>query len=372
VSGGRVVTVSADQSQVSVDNTAPAANGTDVVNVSVTVKQDRDENGEPLGMQRYAASNVVLTVTPSTGVTITQPTGTADASGAVAGSFVSTNAATVSVGATAFGATVTGNASVVVGGGAPVGGGLIFTDTFAGGVKTNDNGFTWNSTTSAVSVQLAPDASGDYALRFRFGPDPEAPDPDSDSSAEQRFNIGQQLSELWLEYYVWVPVGFALRSQAQANNKFLALWPLNYSTIGDTYVVTEYDRNGTDTSVSRMLGYGDMFYADGTVIRGGDAVATSNFISAAREGEWSRIRVHYKLASGPGETDGVYEGWLGTTLMWRSRTDWVFWSTGGNNYVQNGYFFGWANSGFAAETDFYIRGGTNGPKFYDTDPGWTF
>jgi hypothetical protein len=58
--------------------------------------------------------------------------------------------------------------------------------------------------------------------------------------------------------------------------------------------------------------------------------------------------------------------------MWRSRTDWVFWSTGGNNFVRNGYFMGWANSGYTDETFFHIRGGADGPKFYDTDPEWTF
>ena len=237
-----------------------------------------------------------------------------------------------------------------------------FQDDFTGGQRNNANGFTWNSTTSRVAPVA--DFGGAPALRFRFGPDALG----SETSAEQRFDMGRDLSELWMDYDVHIPSNFALRNDPPANNKFLALWPLNYSTIGETYVVTEFDRNGTDTSYARMLGYGDMFYADNNVvIRGGDAIQNSNFISAARAGAWHRIRVHYKLASGAGQTNGVYEGWIGTSLMWRSRTDWQFWSTGGLNYVRRGYLMGTPNSGYTDETDFHIRSF----KLYDQNPGWS-
>jgi hypothetical protein len=213
-----------------------------------------------------------------------------------------------------------------------------------------------------VVVEEVPAGRSGWGIRFRYGPEASG----SDSSAEQRFNMGQDLSELWLEYDIWIPANFALRADSPANNKFLALWPTSYSTVGDTYVVTEFERNGTDTSRARMLGYGDMFYNNGTTIRSGDAVMNSNFINAAKAGTWNTVRVHYRLASGAGQTDGVYEGWLNGDLMWRSRTDWQFWSTGGNNFVRNGYLMGWANSGYTLETDFFIYGG----KWYSTDPGW--
>jgi len=358
----RIGSVSADQSQISTDVSVLAADGVAVCTVFVSLKQERQEDGEPLDVSGFDASKVVVSVTPSTGVVITQPTGTVTTT-AIA-TFTSTNAATVSVGATAFGRTITGNASVVVGGGAPPEpdpGDPFFSDDFAGTQKNPADGFTYNSTGSRVSVVSF---DGFNCLRFRYGPDASG----ADSSAEQRFNMGRDLSELWLEYYVYIPSNFALRADFPANNKFLSLWPTSYSTVGDTYVVTEFERNGTDTSRARILGYGDQFYANGTTIRGGDAVMNSNFISAARAGAWHRIRVHYKLASGPGETDGVYEGWLGDSLMWRSRTDWVFWSTGGNNFVRNGYLFGWANSGYTDETLFHLRN----LRFYDSDPNWSF
>lgn len=234
-----------------------------------------------------------------------------------------------------------------------------FSDDFAGPARNNANGFTWS--TGDLDVQPVT-FDGFNCLRFRFGPNAIG----EDSSAEQRFALGRQVQELWIEYYLHIPSNFALRADFPANNKFISLWPENYSTIGETYVVTEFERNGTDTSYARIVGYGDQFYANGTLIRGGDAVQNSNFISAARANQWWRIRVHYKIASGAGQTDGVYEGWIGSERMWRSRTDWQFWSTGGLNYIGEGYLMGWANSGYTDQTDFHLRG----IKFYDSDPQW--
>ncbi len=231
-----------------------------------------------------------------------------------------------------------------------------FQDSFAGGVKNPANGFSWDSGVPVVSF------SGRNAMQFRY----PGVALGSDGSAEQRFNMGRQLNELWLEYQLHIPANFAHRSDPPDNNKFLSLWPENYSTTGETYVVTEFERDGVDTSYARILGLGDRFYADGTLIRDGDAVQNSNFISATRADQWHRIRVHYRIASGVGQTDGIYEGYINDELMWRSRTDWQFWSTGGLNYIQRGYFMGWANSGYTAQTDFHI----SDVKFYDTNPGW--
>ena len=70
--------MSAAQSQISVDKTTPAADGVEVTTVYVAVQQDReDANWNALPVSQFAASNVTVTATPSTGVTITQPTGTA-------------------------------------------------------------------------------------------------------------------------------------------------------------------------------------------------------------------------------------------------------------------------------------------------------
>ena len=215
MSGGRVVTLSPAQTQISTDKSFIAADGTESCRVSVTVKNTDQTSGEPNPMSGLAASNVVLAVTPSTGVTITQPTGLANASGNVSGSFVSTNAASVSVTATILGQAVTSGSPVVVGGGSapvdPPSGDPFFEDDFAGGVRNNDNGFTWGSGGTRVTVQSF---DGFNCLRFRFGPNASG----ADSTAEQRFNMGRDLSELGLEYYIHIPSTFALRNDPPANN----------------------------------------------------------------------------------------------------------------------------------------------------------
>jgi len=233
-----------------------------------------------------------------------------------------------------------------------------FADSFAGGVTNPANGFTW-----VPGVREIVTFDGGPAMRFRYEgtPTPE------EGMAEQRFNLGRQLSELWLDYEVHIPSNLVLRNFSGGSNpnKFLSLWPENYSTVGETYVVTEFWRDGADnTSYARILSLGDLY--PGVSSRDGDAVMSSNFISTARTG-WNRIRVHYKIASGPGQTDGAYEGWIGSELMWRANSAWQFWSTGGLNYIEQGYFMGSSNPGYAAQTDYHIRH----PKFYDQDPQWS-
>jgi hypothetical protein len=366
MSGGRVVTVSADQSQISTDVTTLAADGVAVCTVSVSVQQDReDAQGNALPMPQYAASNVTVSVTPSTGVTITQPTGTADENGTVTATFISTNATTASVGATAFGRTVTGNATVVVGGADPVDppeGDPFFEDDFAGGVRNNDNGFTWNSTTSRVAVVAAPDGSGDNALRFRFGPDASG----GDSNAEQRWNLGRNVTDLWIDYHVWIPSNYVHRNDTGPdNNKFLRLW-------GDSY--TAINKVGASTNPNAGTPPSQLFFEgreapSGTSMGSISGTPTTVYGNAPMLGAWTRFRVQFGMVTAA-ENDGVFRVWKGDTLV-IERTNIPLNFDSSIPYWNNGYFFGWSNSGFLAETDFYIRGGANGPKFYDTDPGWT-
>lgn len=365
----KVVTLSTAQSVISTDTNAIPADGTTACVVNVTIKNTDQTDGEPNGMEGLAASNVVLSVTPSTGVTITQPTGNANRGGTVSGSFVSTNAATVSVGATVLGAAVTGNATVIVGGGDPPPtppGDPFFEDDFAGGVRNNANGFTWNATGARVSVQLAPDASGDYALRFRFGPDADG----ADSTAEQRFNMGRNLSEVWIEYYLWVPANYVHRAQASStNNKFFRLWGDSYTAANK--IGASMFRDTAYSSDSEILGERNANFAPGTMAA--QQSPSIEFGGADMLDTWTRVRLHCRY------TDELTENGLiniefhnagGTrTLTFENSTlDQYYLASA--PYWNNGYFFGWANSGYTDETDFYIRGGTNGVKFYDTDPSW--
>jgi hypothetical protein len=370
-----VVRVSADQSQISTDITNPPADGTTPTTVSLTVKQTREEGGEALGVAGLAASNVVLTVTPSTGVTITQPTGATNQFGAITGSFVSTNAATVSVGATVLGEAITGTATVIVGGGAPPDpppGDPFFSDDFSTGSRTNANGFTWNGTAPNVFVSdVNPRAGQTHSLHFVFGPDPLLTD---DTNAEQRFAFGRGVSHLWLEYWLYVPSNYVHRDASGSdNNKFMALWRDTYSDVGGgTWrIFWEMNRGTGDVSTCRFMSSrwdlnsatdtGLGFTANGSTVIGAGA--------PCELGSWTQVRLEIAPASGYGESDGIIRIWFDGTLF-GEQTNAKMWNfvdgTPTDCVLKNGYFLGWSNSGFLDETTLQI----SEVKFYESDPGW--
>jgi len=178
--------------------------------------------------------------------------------------------------------------------------------------------------------------------------------------------MGRQIQELWIEYYLHLPSNFALRNEAPANNKVLALWTDTYSDTNNVQVVLEYERNGVDSSYARSI----VISSAGQPSNQGDRFRSESFFTAAKGGAWYRMRMHFRCASAGGTTDGVFEAMMGDELVWRSRTDYQFFPSGGStvNYVRNGYLLGYANSGFTDQTDFHIRA----VKCYDQNPGWVF
>lgn len=376
MSGGRVVYVDADQSQVSVDNTAPAANGTDVVNVFVTAKQNRvGENLEALPFGAgLPANQCVIAVTPSTGVTITQPSAASNANSTWVGSFVTTNAATVSVGATVCGRAVSGNATVVVGGGAPVdppSGDPFFVETFASNQLNNDNGFTWSAgkNTSVQTFDGAP------ALRFRYNPLSASP------NAEQRFNLGRNCPHLWLEYQVYIPANFAHANTSPSNNKWAMFWRDTYSDVtGGTWRVGfEFQTTSGATPDSNIRAMSSRWNLNSWTSSNstGDYLPTgqnATFISDTGPlviDDWNTVRIELKAASNQSSSDGIQRMWINGTLFVEITTG-KFWNFDTATdpvdcHIRNGYFMGTANSDYAEVTDFHLRGFA----FYDSDPEWT-
>jgi hypothetical protein len=344
-----------------VDKTTPAADGVEVTTVYVTVEQDRlAPDGEALPVANYAASNVTVTATPSTGVTITQPTGTANENGTVTATFVSTNPAQISIGATAFGRTLAGSVTVDVGGSItpPAEGEPFYTQpTTEGNVFASDNGFTWNSRGSRVSEQVVPAGRTGYGVRFRFGPDAAG----ADSNAEQRFALGRDLDEIWMEYDLWVPANFAHRNESPSNNKFFRLWGNDYTARNKIGASTWYSASFDENASLR-----------GDYIRRGSSSITASgspvveFCPTADLGTWRQVRIHAKYVTADGAADGLIELWFdGVKVFEWANLDQRY--EAAEPYWNAGYLFGAANSGYAAETDFY----TYALKLYETDPGWT-
>jgi len=298
----------------------------------------------------------------------------------VTATFTSTNAASVAIGATAFGRTlVSGGAVTVVGGAGPVdpptGDPFYAMGTTEATARANDNGFTWSTGNTRMSVAEVPAGRTGWGLRFRYGPDANG----ADSSAEQRFAFGRSVSHLWLDFDVHIPSNFAHRTQATAiNNKFLSFWRDSYGAAGQTWMVGyEYETSAgvtPDSNIRVVSNRWDFaFWSSATNggynVTGQGARFIANSGAVLVRGAWNNVRMELKAASNSTATDGIQRMWINGVLH-SEITNAKFWNPNSaepDTVLKNGYFWGWANSGFAEETLVHIHGA----KFYDTDPEWT-
>ena len=259
----------------------------------------------------------------------------------------------------------------------------VFFDLFDTGAKTApQNGYQWGGT-SAVTVVSDISYSGSNSLRFTFGPDAEA--VSDDSNAEQRFVLGENLSEVWFEYQLYIPPNFYHRSIPgdTNNNKFFLVWGENYDVPFDSWLGGyEYQRSSTVGSNSVLRPYARSPVAGLNDITTGEVDNTKPLISSNGPifpNSWNNIRLHFKMATGPDTYDGVMELWINGTLKFQE-TNGRFWyrenlSTGAPNpnyddpacFIRNGYILGWANSGFTELT--YLN--VDNFAIYKVNPGWS-
>lgn len=247
---------------------------------------------------------------------------------------------------------------------APSPSGVYFADNFDTGARSSGNGFTWGNAGSDVTVSSTHAYSGRHSLRFRFGPDADG----DDSSAEQRFAIAPSAAsapkEIWVEYMLRIPDNFVHRnSSGPDNNKLAAFWAENYNaTTTETLVAIEFERRAENGSSFLRISSAK---AEGYESRDPDDVqlAAGTVFDSSMRGKWVRIRMHIKAA----HRGSIVDVWRDNTLIGRLPADYSItnpaWS---RNYIRNGYLLGWANSGYAAQTDFYI----DDFRLYTRNPGW--
>jgi hypothetical protein len=239
-----------------------------------------------------------------------------------------------------------------------------FQDGFESGAKTNRNGFRWGDATF-VTVSDIRARSGSYALRFRFKARPVG----QNNMAEQRFDMGRYLSELWLEYMLYVPANYVHRNDQPNNNTFLVFWLDRYDGPGTWHAAIELLRRSDLESEARILARKTTSNLVGNSRPEG--IQWPRFIhpnGPVRIGEWTRIRVHLKASSSWSADNGVFELWADSTLVFGHYTARFhnFDTAIPDAALRRGYFMGWANSGFTEDTDFFI----DDVKFYDRNPGW--
>lgn len=231
----------------------------------------------------------------------------------------------------------------------------LFADNFDNGRKNSANGFSWRGGPSVTTERAH---SGSHSLRFRYDSTPE----DRHIWAEQRFDIGRVLPEVWIEYYLWIPENYYHRdSSGPDNNKFFFLWDSgDYPGGGDGQVSVMMSLERAANGDSDLI---MMWSNENTGMKVSGAPRWRNAILSSR-GKWSRIRYHVKVASRPGANDGIFEFWWDDTLRLSVR-DLPLYDNGDNGF-QRGYLLGYDNSGYNEQTIFYI----DDFKVYSTDPGW--
>ena len=181
-----------------------------------------------------------------------------------------------------------------------------------------------------------------------------------------QFLMGRSLQEVWIEYYLWIPgnrpdIGsfqdFAHRDNPghADNNKWFRLWAggddaeawlLWMANKGPALGSTQYQTRWSD-------GGPGSHHAQDT-----EFVDVRSF-----SGQWIRHRIHAKVASAAGATDGLVEMWWNDhKFVDRQNIDMYFGGLG----FDAGHFMGWHNSGYDQQVKFYI----DDVAFFDSDPRW--
>ena len=256
------------------------------------------------------------------------------------------------------------------GGGAPVDpSGALFYENFEAQTvdqsPTGGNSFlTWGNGTRTKTLDDR-SYTGTKALRFRF---PGDPDPSAMAMSEQRFTLGSQETEMWWRYKLWIPANYQHRIGSGANNNkgLLMLWSQGYSS-GPTVSLHFGTPNDFVDGTSASNPNGSVIYAawrqENGVLRNfynennlsenhKNNMDPTKGIRAEHFGQWNDIVVHVKAATNDAPYDGAVQAWVNDESMYNVTNATNYFPS--NNYWDEGYLLGWANSGFDEETDLYI------------------
>jgi hypothetical protein len=241
----------------------------------------------------------------------------------------------------------------------------VFTDSFeSGNLSHTQGGIKWASSAN-VSVYSGFGHTGSHCLKFAY----PAGSPAVGSTAEQRFNLGANYPELYLEWYAYYPNGteglgprFVHEAASPGNDKFLRLWSGNQSDGNDGYSQFTV-KAGASTDVGGVAAgdekifaeYGENMLGVGPFGTTGSQPSSSfqSFITDSYRGRWIDIKVHVKAASSA-NNDGVIQIWRDGVQIVSATNLPTYPSGGAGNYYNFGYLLGWANAGFAQATNVYI------------------
>lgn len=216
--------------------------------------------------------------------------------------------------------------------------------------------------------------SGNKSLRIDY---PGEPDLSQTSTRETRFNfwpendVANAPNEVWVEMMVRCPDNYVHRNSAGSDNNKLFLIcnsiPGSFkSSTTRPLMLYEY-QFGSETSSFARVGSaaGDVDVNPYGGVTDQVQQIKGNIFTAARRGQWLRLRWHFKVGN-----PGIVDMWVDNNKVGQMPSDYVtsFPNSGMPQTINGGYFFGWANSGYTEDTNFYV----DDFKMWTQDPQWTF
>lgn len=189
---------------------------------------------------------------------------------------------------------------------------------------------------------------GDVSMRFNY--------PAGEYQSEQRFSLEDAHTDLWIRFWLKVPINFKHSSNSPTNNKLFALWMDGYSSKGDG--PTAFWTFWHDGSGGSTLAY---HYARGGYTVANAAKEQTSFIRYPEDqGRWMQIVMRVKAASSSSANDGImqfYRRWADEssfTLFHDHRSADIAPPSGGPFGWKAGYFMGWSNPGYAQDTEWLL------------------
>lgn len=190
--------------------------------------------------------------------------------------------------------------------------------------------------------------SGKYSMRFPY--------PKGEPWTEQRFDFGTPMKDVWIRFWLRVPINFAY-GPTRSPNKLFSMWSDGYSGKGDGSTVW--------LGMLRIYGTTDSSfahsYSDGGYKTSGGYKQEKVFATSKDRGRWMHLVLHFKTESSPGASDGIMQ----TFRRWQDETNYVkeqeqlnvplrLPSDGKTNGFKAGYLIGWANAFYVEDTEWLM------------------
>jgi hypothetical protein len=200
--------------------------------------------------------------------------------------------------------------------------------------------------------------NGSNSMRFRYPSQLEL-DSGAEPWAEQRYDMGVPLREVYTSFWLRVPVNFAPRVIGKDNSKVFAIWMGQYlkDNVGTTVVVNMWSRpdGGVDIGISGE------YKVDNIATYVTSSSGNKPFITSADKGRWMHLVFKAKHESSVGAHDGewgIYRKWDGesvyTILKEDVGLDIPLPVTGDPAGFKQGYLLGWSNPSYIEETEYLL------------------